>query len=178
MKTTFVIACAALAAAACAAPTGSGQSSYVGQETREIKALSADEIQGLLAGKGLGYAKPAELNGYPGPMHVLELADQLELSTEQRVRTHALFTAMRLRAMQHGRELVDEERRLESLFATRAIDAPGLAATLKRIGSLQAEVRASHLEAHLAQAAILTPDQLTRYTRLRGYLGGSHSHRH
>jgi len=57
---------------------------YAGQHERSVKALSDDEIKQYLAGAGMGYAKAAELNGYPGPMHVLELADKLALSAEQR----------------------------------------------------------------------------------------------
>src|SRR5687767_11125254 len=55
----------------------SADSPYVGQEDRAIKALDAKDVDGLLAGSGMGYAKAAELNGYPGPMHVLELAEKL-----------------------------------------------------------------------------------------------------
>ena len=40
----------------------------------DIKSLSQDDQSALLAGRGMGLARPAELNGYPGPAHVLELA--------------------------------------------------------------------------------------------------------
>ena len=63
-------------------PTAS--SPYSGLETRAIKALSDSQIADLKAGRGMGLALAAELNGYPGPMHVLELADELVLSVEQR----------------------------------------------------------------------------------------------
>jgi hypothetical protein len=49
---------------------------YAGQQTRTIKALSDDEIAALRNGEGMGMAKAAELNGYPGPIHVLSLAAQ------------------------------------------------------------------------------------------------------
>jgi hypothetical protein len=58
-------------------------SPYAGQQTREIKALSAQEIDDLLNARGMALAKAAELNGYPGPLHSLELADKLGLSPEQ-----------------------------------------------------------------------------------------------
>ena len=58
-------------------------SPYAGQQARDIKALSPDEIQGYLTGQGMGLAKAAELNGYPGPLHVLELAAELKLTEEQ-----------------------------------------------------------------------------------------------
>jgi len=46
---------------------------YAGMQTRSIKALSDQQIADLKAGRGMGLALPAELNGYPGPIHVLEL---------------------------------------------------------------------------------------------------------
>lgn len=68
-----------------------GSNSYAEMQARANKALSAEQIDGLSHGKGMGMAMPAELNGYPGPRHVLELASQLGLSEEQRARTQALF---------------------------------------------------------------------------------------
>ncbi len=157
-------------------------SPYAGQESREIKALSPQEIGDLLAGKGMGYAKAAELNGYAGPAHVLELASELRLSAEQRARTEALFAAMSGRAQELGQALVEKERELDRLFATKGISAEQLGRSLQAIGALQARVRQAHLEAHLAQAAILTPEQNARYVELRGYgavpPAGGHVHKH
>ena len=49
-------------------------SPYTGEEQRAIKALSEEEIKDLLEARGMGLAKAAELNSYPGPLHVLQLA--------------------------------------------------------------------------------------------------------
>lgn len=148
---------------------------YAGQDAREIKALSPEEVNAYLAGKGMGLAKAAELNGYPGPAHVLELASQLALTSEQRAKTQALFAAMEAKAIALGGALVEEERKLDQLFATKAVSPELLAGSLGEIGALQAKVRGAHLEAHLAQVRILTPEQTARYGELRGY-GGSGSH--
>jgi Spy/CpxP family protein refolding chaperone len=155
-------------------------SPYVGQEAREIKALSSQEIADYEAGKGMGLAKAAELNGYPGPAHVLELADKLQLTAEQRAATQAIMERMRTRAVALGKELVDEERALDRRFASHSIDADSLQRALERIGRLQGELRQSHLEAHVAQAALLTPHQRMQYNLLRGYsTGGEHAmHEH
>jgi Spy/CpxP family protein refolding chaperone len=147
-------------------------SAYAGQEVREIKSLSPEDVNAYLSGKGMGLAKAAELNGYAGPAHVLELATQLTLTPEQRTQTEALFAAMESKATSLGRELVEAERKLDRLFATKAVTPELLASSLNEIGSLQAKVRGAHLEAHLAQARILTPEQNARYAQLRGY-GGS-----
>src|SRR5215475_9498490 len=69
---------------------------YAGMQQRSVKALSEQQIADLRAGKGMGLALAAELNGYPGPIHVLELGDQLNLSAEQRQRVQQLYEAMML----------------------------------------------------------------------------------
>ena len=145
---------------------------YAGQQSREIKALSGDEQADLLAGKGMGLAKAAELNGYPGPAHVLELAGELALSAEQRARTQAVWQAMDARARALGQQVVDAERELDALFASKQVTRERLGEQLDQIGALQAQLRAVHLEAHLEQARILTPEQTTRYAARRGYAGG------
>jgi Spy/CpxP family protein refolding chaperone len=152
----------------------SAQSPYVGQETREIKALSPQEIADYLSGTGMGLAKAAELNGYPGPAHVLELATQLALTEEQRVKTRALFQKMRADAVALGRAIVEEERVLDRLFASRTITAARLESALARIGRLQSQLRQVHLEAHLEQTALLTPQQIAKYNELRGYRASAH----
>jgi hypothetical protein len=127
----------------------------------------------------MGLARAAELNGYPGPMHVLELADRLDLTAEQRSRTEALVASMRSRAVEAGRALVDAERELDAMFRTRLATPSSLAGALERIGQRQADVRRAHLDAHLSQVAILTPAQVQRYAELRGYAAGvAHPHRH
>lgn len=180
-----MLAAAASAGAFGAAADAPPASPYAGQETRAIKALSPGEIESLLGGKGMGFAKAAELNGYPGPAHVLELGDALSLSAEQREKTGALFAAMEREAIALGRSLVEAERDLEALFASRTATPEKLAAALARTGELQARLRGVHLRAHIEQAALLTPEQVMRYAELRGYghhrpqpPGPEHGHRH
>lgn len=156
-------------------------STYAGQEQRGIKALSAERIEGLLAGKGMGYAKAAELNRYPGPLHVLELANELELTEEQLGSTRAIHADMQARAKALGSRLVDAEAELEQLFRSGSADKDSLSAVLGRIGRLEAELRGVHLGAHIEQRAVLTDGQVQRYVQLRGYghaHHGSHGHDH
>lgn len=168
-------AIAFIAGAAMAAPAGTP---YAGQEQRDIKALSAAEIRDYQAGKGMGFAKAAELNHYPGPAHVLELAAKLKLSAEQEQRTRAIFAAMQKDAIRHGKRLVEKERELDRLFATGAANADRLRSLLAEIGAIQAELRRVHLQAHLDQRAVLTAEQVSRYDTLRGYGGGGAGHAH
>ena len=144
-------------------------SPYAGEERRAIKALSAEDIDGLLAGSGMGYAKAAELNGYPGPAHVLALADQLQLTAAQTAATRTIETTMRADARSWGAALVEAERKLDALFASKRVDERLLRASLEEIGHIQIALRDSHLQAHLAQAKVLDAGQTERYFTLRGY---------
>ena len=165
-----------LAAALAASIAAQAQSPYAGQESRDIKALSSQEVSDYLAGKGMGLAKAAELNGYPGPAHVLEMAGPLALSAEQRAATEALFKRMQESAVAPGRQLVEEERALDRMFAAHAVDDAKLAASLERIGALSARVREAHLHAHLEQAALLSKEQIAKYNELRGYSATESAH--
>jgi uncharacterized membrane protein len=161
-----------------AAPGGAAvPSAYAGQEQRDIKALSPQEVRSLLEGRGMGFAKSAELNGYPGPAHVLELAGELALNDIQRRRTRELFESMEREAMALGRALVDAERELERLFADGTVTPQALQAVLARSGELQAKLRGVHLQAHVEQVQILDRGQVERYSSLRGY-GGGHAAGH
>jgi Spy/CpxP family protein refolding chaperone len=171
-RTLFACMLALLAVSA----TADSQSPYVGQELREIKAMSPPEISDYLSGKGMGLAKAAELNGFPGPAHVLELATQLNLTTDQKIKTEALFKMMQARAIPLGKEFVEEERALNHLFASRSVTPEALSSSLARIGKLQGQVRQVHLEAHIEQTALLTPEQVGNYNRLRGYATSNDSH--
>jgi hypothetical protein len=170
MKRFLVLAAMAVHFASSADAPKVGQvSAYAGQEGRDIKAMSAEDVQSYLSGKGMGLAKAAELNGYPGPSHVLALASQLNLTPEQRRLTEALFVSMEAKAVRLGKPLVEEERNLDRSFASKAVTPEALTASLARLGELHAKVREAHLEAHLAQVRILTAEQIALYMQLRGY---------
>jgi hypothetical protein len=144
-------------------------SPYAGHQARAIKALSAEEVEGYLNGEGLGMALPAELNGYPGPRHVLQLAENLELSEGQGAAVHRIFDSMKSRAVELGARIVELERRLDEEFAARSITPAALDSLTEEIAQLQGRLRAVHLRAHLELAGVLTEAQLEEYDRLRGY---------
>lgn len=144
-------------------------SPYAGQETREVKALSPKEIDDLVQGRGMGLARPAELNRYPGPLHVLELAHELQLTAEQRNGVEASKARMSARAKALGAEILHLERELDTAFARRRIDSARLNELTARIGARQGALRAIHLEAHIETAELLLPEQISTYDALRGY---------
>jgi hypothetical protein len=142
---------------------------YSGLQNREIKALSPGDIAALTEGRGMGLAVPAELNGYPGPVHVLELADQLGLTGEQREQVKVAFESMKAEAIPLGKKLIAAERNLDREFASRTITPERLRAATADIGALRGELRNTHLKYHLTTATLLSPEQIRRYGELRGY---------
>jgi Spy/CpxP family protein refolding chaperone len=174
MKTAMAIAITA----ALALPAAAQHQPYSGQEARDIKALSAEEVKQYLSGAGMGYAKAAELNRFPGPQHTLELADQLRLSTEQRAAVKALMDAHKAEARAIGAKLVDAERVLDHLFRSGRVSQAALSEAVGKAAALQGEYRLSHLETHRRLRDVLTEEQVARYDVLRGYAAGRSTHKH
>ena len=154
----------------------SAQSPYSGMQTRPIKALSEQQLADLKAGRGMGLALPAELNGYPGPAHVLELAEKLALTAEQRDRFNAMFSSMKAEAVPLGEQLITLESTLDRQFADRTVTPDTLAATTGQIAEVQGKFRNAHLKYHLTAAEALSPEQRTAYAMLRGYGAGHQGH--
>jgi hypothetical protein len=157
---------------------GSGSEAALGQERpspyldetdRDIKALGEQEVAGLLDGAGLGFAKAAELNGVPGPRHVLELASKLDLDEEQRSEVEAVYDRMHAESVELGALVVELERELDRAFADRRPTAAEVTRLAIEIGDARGRLRATHLVAHLDTARVLTSGQISRYGQLRGY---------
>ena len=117
----------------------------------------------------MGFARAAELNGYPGPLHVLELAEDLDLSAAQREDVEQIRAAMQADAQTLGAQIVEMEQHLDALFAEdRAV--PGEVDRMANyVGEAKGELRAVHLRAHITTRSALSPDQVALYNRLRGY---------
>ena len=153
---------------------GAAQAQHAGHHGKHhhsMKAMSADEAGQYAAGAGMGYAKAAELNHYPGPMHVLELATALELTPEQRSATQQLMDQHKTQARDIGAKLVAAEAELDRLFAEGKVTQEALAKQVRTIAALQGEYRLAHLETHRRMQALMTRQQIVQYDRLRGYTG-------
>jgi len=152
------------------------QQPYAGQHQRSIKALSAKEIQDYKKGAGLGMAKAAELNHYPGPIHVLEFATPLKLNKNQKKKIEALYQQMKSNAIPLGLKIVALESKLDQLFATKQIQKKKLVELVDEIALLKGRLRTVHLSVHLQTKPLLTPRQHANYDRVRGYGNSSVSH--
>lgn len=140
------------------------------EQGSEIASLSLEEIEQLSNGEGMGLARAAELNRYPGPRHVIDAAEELGLSETQKARSAEIFDTMKREAIRVGQEIIEKERVLSRRFEHRHIDDESLRGLTSEIASLQGELRRIHLEAHLRMAEILTDEQIARYDELRGYV--------
>ena len=144
-------------------------SKYAGQEKRTIKSLSPDDIAELKRGGGWGLAKAAELNGVPGPAHLLEMKGKIALDDAQVSAITEIFEKMKAKAIKQGERLIALERELESHFQNRTITDAILRSSLDALAQARNELRYIHLATHLKTPEILTDDQITKYNALRGY---------
>jgi Spy/CpxP family protein refolding chaperone len=177
MKTRMAIAALAIGSATTLAMAqGAGKhhaQPYAGQQTRIVASLSDDDVKGFLAGSGLGLAKSAEVNGHPGPSHVLELAEELKLTPEQRQLVKAAFDRMKAKAVALGEAYIKAEQAVDEAFKSGSAKAHEVEARVAEANRLLGEVRLSHLIAHVEITPVLTPEQRARYAELRGYTGSS-----
>lgn len=132
------------------------QSKYAGQEARKIKSLSPDDIKELKRGGGWGLAKAAELNGVPGPAHLLEMKDSVPLDAAQVAAITEIFDGMKTEAIQKGEQLIELERQLEEYFKNRTITDDILREHLAKISKTRMGLRYIHLATHLKTPDILS----------------------
>lgn len=144
-------------------------SPYAGMQERRIKSLSESDLDELRRGGGWGLALPAELNGVPGPAHLLELRDETGLSPYQVAAIETLFETMQTDAIAAGARYIAAEDAIETYFADGRSDTATLRDLLADAADARAALRFSHLSSHLAARDLLTRAQIDRYNRLRGY---------
>ncbi len=168
MLTLFVVAISAAAFAA-HAEKSEHHSPYAGQQNRAISSLSNADVEELTRGGGWGLAKAAELNGLPGPAHLLELQDEIGLSPEQVDAITVIRDEMRIEAKRLGAEMIELESALDAGFRSQSFTQKSLRAALDQIARVRGELRFSHLSAHLQTPSVLNESQIARYNQLRGY---------
>lgn len=172
LASSTILAIFVLAGPATAQHTGHGTTAaqpYAGQQDRQIKSLSTQDIEELGRGAGWGLARPAELNGVPGPAHLLELSDELGLDEKQVSAITAIRDRMRADAVAAGERFVAAERALDEAFADGAPSRDELERLTRTAGEARAALRLVHLAAHLETPDLLSEAQVRRYNTLRGY---------
>jgi len=150
---------------------GGHASPYAGQERQAIKSLSNEDIAELERGGGWGLAKAAELNGVPGPAHLLEMRKEIALTADQVAKLEVIFRDMQQKAIIEGKRLIKREKALEDAFRAGPVSDVTLRKQLAEVEASRSALRYIHLAAHLTSPPLLTPEQIKLYNKLRGYDG-------
>ena len=153
------------AAAAASAQHGHGGAGAEGHQMAQACATEFEKVVG--DGRGFGLAFAADQNGYPGPMHVLELRDRLRLTVDQEAKARDLMRAMFAESRPKSARLLEAEARLRRLFAERVADDAVVRATVAEVERARSEVRLVHLLAHLKTRDLLSEDQRRLYHETR-----------
>ena len=177
-KTLIAMALASTGVAFAQHGTHEPVSSYASMMSRDIKALSSEQVADLREGKGMGASLPAELNGVPGPLHVLQLAAKLGVTPEQRAALQRITDDMKASAQQLGQQVIDAEAELDRVFRTGTPEEAVISQLTSRVAALQGRLRAVHLVAHLRTRQLLSSDQIARYAVARGYAQAPAENRH
>jgi Spy/CpxP family protein refolding chaperone len=147
-----------------------GHSQYADQKQSHIPSITMDEFEQIQSGDGMGLAKPAELNHYPGPKHVLQLADSLGISEEQRLKIEAIRQNMADKAVALGMDYLHAEHELNELFSNEKATEKNVVEMTRKVEEKRAALRLAHLLAHVQTRSALTQEQIDEYDRLRGYV--------
>ena len=123
--------------------------------------------QVIADGRGFGLAFVADQEGYPGPLHVLELEDRLRLSGDQQRTMKEMLEAMFAESRPAAARLLAAEQRLRSLFARGIADEASVRAALADVERAHTEVRLAHLLTHLKTRERLTDEQRRLYHAAR-----------
>lgn len=123
--------------------------------------------QNVAEGRGFGMAFAADQNGYPGPLHVLELKDRLKLTTDQEAKMQAMLAAMFAESKPKSARLLESEAKLRQLFASGRADEAAVKAAVADVEKARTEVRLVHLLAHLKTREVLTEEQRRLYHEAR-----------
>jgi Spy/CpxP family protein refolding chaperone len=122
---------------------------------------------GLLNGEGMGMAACAESNGFPGPKHVLDLADKLGLTAKQKAEVQEIYDDMLARARSTGKMIVKVEGELNDQFNSGMLKQESVEEDAESIGRMRGTLRGIHLGAHVRTKEVLTPKQVELYVALR-----------
>ncbi len=136
----------------------------------EVPSLTDEEVRALRHGEGMGLARAAELNHFPGPKHLLELASELGLSNHQVIRIRSIHDRMKSQAVARGKDIIMAESHLADLFASGEPSTREVMRMTGHLGTMRGQLQSIHLLAHIEAARELSTDQIREYDRLRGYL--------
>lgn len=158
MKLLFVIICTSF--------TFSTFAQVDSAKSSPIKYLSSYQYAAYKTGDAIDMGLIAEVNGYPSPVKALALSNKLQLSTVQKNQLQALINELKRKTKEMGGFILDQEAKLNALFANEKINEGSLIYFTNKIGALQGELRNAHLKAHFQTKKILNQTQIKNYKDL------------
>jgi len=133
-----------------------------------VRTLNRQQYDAYLKGTASDeMATVAEMNHYPMPDKVLELSNQLDLSTVQIKKITEVNTQMHRRRLQIGGSIISNEKMLDSLFKTRKMTDGSLIFYTNRHGLYQGELKNAILQACIATEKLLSAQQITKLEALQ-----------
>ena len=121
----------------------------------------------LLNPEDIDQAAYAEKNGYPGPKHVIDLADKLQLSEEQKGSVKRIYNEMETRAKELGQRIIDLEEELNKAFGDKLVVEKSIRNDVEQIGRLRGRLRSVYFLAHFKTRNVLNDKQVATYIKLR-----------
>ncbi len=123
--------------------------------------------ESLEKSEGAGMASYADINGYPGPKHVLEMQEALKLTDDQIKDISAIIDEMSENARATGEIIIAKEQELELLFRLGKASESYTKQLATEIGSLRGTLGSVHLNAHIQAKSVLTKEQIATYMAMR-----------
>ena len=165
MTTSITLGIALLFSGGAAAQHGTGGGPPPHQMLAQTCTTEFEKTVG--EGRGFGMAFAADQQGYPGPLHVLELKDRLKLTADQEAKVQAMLAAMFAESKPKGARLLESEAKLRQLFAGGRADEAAVRAAVLEVEKARTEVRLVHLLSHLKTREVLTDEQRRLYHEAR-----------
>ena len=123
--------------------------------------------EGLLRGEEMGQGTVAEVNGYPEPKRVLDAAEKLQLSDQQKKAITRIYQEAETRAKELSQSIIRLEEELNKAFQDQLVIEKSVRDDAEQIGRLRGRLRGVHLVAHLKTRAVLTEKQIAAYASLQ-----------
>jgi len=133
-----------------------------------VRTLSYEQYNALINGDDIyGMSLPAELNHYPLPDKVLKFKKEVNLSPVQVTKISAVAKELHRKKLEMGMIIINNEKKLDSVFRYSAVDNGALIFYANRYGLYQGEIRNAILQACLATRSLLSQEQVNKFEALQ-----------
>ncbi|HVW15322.1 MAG TPA: hypothetical protein VHB54_15935 [Mucilaginibacter sp.] len=128
-----------------------------------VKTLSDERYTMLVKGEDFDHMSLAgELNHYPLPDKALKYKVQLGLNPGQLTQLKAIAAGLQRKKVEMGQDIINNERKLDTLFKTRQADDGSIIFYTNRYGLYLGEIRNAVLQACYKTEAVLSEAQIKK----------------